>query len=181
MKHYFKKNLPFLKFLAKFLFTYLALIILYHFFLDQYDTRRFETDRITNAVSQQAVEMLAFFGYHVKLAPCSGEPCISVLVDGRPIVRVVEGCNAISVMILFTAFIVAFSGSIIRTSSYVMTGILAIYVLNLMRIVLLTMGIISHPEFGEVLHDVVFPLTIYGFVFFLWLLWINKIKDYAKK
>lgn len=168
-------------FLVKFLFVYLMLTTVYLLFLNRFDAGRYKLDAMTRLVSGQAVVILHSMGYAAGMDACPLEACNRIVVAGRPIVRVVEGCNAISVMILFTAFIVAFSSSLLRTSSFVMTGIVALHGLNVMRIVLLTIGMIHYPEFGEVLHGVVFPLTIYGLVFFLWFLWINKIKDYAKK
>jgi hypothetical protein len=38
-----------------------------------------------------------------------------------------------------------------------------------------------YPQYQEVLHGVIFPLFIYGVVFILWIVWVNKFSSYAKK
>jgi hypothetical protein len=37
------------------------------------------------------------------------------------------------------------------------------------------------PEANTILHDILFPLAIYGTVFILWVVWVNKFSFYAKK
>ncbi|RZK11378.1 MAG: exosortase family protein XrtF [Flavobacterium sp.] len=181
MKDYLIKYRPFLVFLGKFFFTYLLLIIIYQLFLSQYDAEKFEADGMTHLVADQTQMVLKAFDYNAKLIPLPGEPSILVTVDRKPIVRVVEGCNAISIMILFTAFIVAFSGKFLRTFGFIVVGILSIHILNVLRIPFLVMGMIHYPQYENLLHGVIFPLIIYGFIFLLWVLWVNKFQRYAKK
>lgn len=181
LKHYLKKYRPFLVFLGKFFLTYLLLILAYQVFLSQFDAEGFETDAMTQSVSNQTQDVMAALDYTVELKPSRGEPSVLVVVDGDPVVRIIEGCNAISIMILFAAFIVAFSGSFLRTFGYIVAGILAIHLLNVARIVLLIIGIINYPQYENLLHGVIFPLIIYGFIFLLWVLWVNKFQRYAKK
>ena len=181
MKDYLIKYRPFLVFLGKFFLSYLLLIVIYQIFLNQYDAEKFETDGMTHIVASQTQNVLKTFDYEAKLIPLPGEPSILVTVDKKPIVRIVEGCNAISIMILFTAFIIAFSGKFLRTFGYILAGILAIHILNVLRIVLLIVGIINYPEYENLLHGVIFPLVIYGFIFLLWVLWVNKFQRHAKK
>lgn len=168
-------------FLGKFFFTYLLLIVIYQFFLSRYDPNKFETDGMTQLVANQVEDVLVLFDYTVGQRPSQSEPSVLILINEKPIVRIVEGCNAISIMILFAAFIVAFSSKFINTFGYIITGILAIHILNIVRIALLIIGIINYPQYENLLHGVIFPLIIYGFVFLLWVIWVNKFQRYAKK
>lgn len=168
-------------FLGKFFFTYLLLILIYQLFLNQYDAEKFETDGMTQLVARQAQDALAVFDYGAKLIPLPEEPSVLVMVDRKSIVRIVEGCNAVSIMILFTAFIIAFSGKFLRTFGFIIAGILAIHILNVLRIAFLVIGMINYPEYENLLHGVIFPLIIYGFIFLLWVLWVNKFQRHAKK
>jgi len=84
-------------------------------------------------------------------------------------------------MILFTAFIIAFSGKLLQTTIYIMFGVLIIHLLNVLRIALLTMGLIHYKVYEHLMHDIIFPLFIYGVVFGLWLIWVNKFSGYDKK
>jgi exosortase family protein XrtF len=49
-----------------------------------------------------------------------------------------------------------------------------IFILNIFRIALLTIGLYKYPEYGTFLHDILFPLVIYGVVFLLWILWVIR-------
>jgi exosortase family protein XrtF len=95
--------------------------------------------------------------------------------------RIVEGCNALSVIILFVAFVVAFSGKWIQTIGFILLGSILIHIMNVLRIAILSIALYYHPDQESLLHGVVFPLIIYGFVFVLWVIWVNKFSNYAQK
>lgn len=181
MESYFKKYRPFLLFLGKFLLTYLVFIFLYQCYLNQFDSAKFESDGFTAFVSNNTKSLLEFFNYKVNLLAHEREPSFKVYVENKYVVRIVEGCNAISVMILFAAFVVAFSGKFLKTVLFIIFGIILIHLLNVCRIAVLSLGILYYPEYEGLLHDIVFPLFIYGVVFALWVIWINKFSLYAKK
>ena len=79
------------------------------------------------------------------------------------------------------SFIIAFSTTFKRTSLYIIIGVLIIHVLNIVRIALLGLGFYYYPEYEELMHDILFPLFIYGVVFALWVLWVMKLSGNAKK
>ncbi|MFY0483438.1 exosortase family protein XrtF [Flavobacterium sp. PLA-1-15] len=181
MKDYLINYRPFLIFLGKFFLTYLLLILIYQAFLSQYDSKKNEVDGMTQLVANQSEDILNMFNQDVAQRKMKTEPSVVIFIDSSPVVRIVEGCNAVSIMILFTAFIVAFSGKFLRTFGYIIFGIVAIHILNIFRIALLVVGMVNYPQYGDFLHGVLFPLVIYGFIFLLWVLWINKFQRYAKK
>lgn len=181
MKEYFLKYRPFLQFLGVFLLSYLLLIGLYQLYLGQFDEAKLEVDGITNFVAEQTQMVLNSFGYIVNLAPSTNDPSVKVFVNLVPVVRIVEGCNAISVMILFVAFILAFSKGFTKTFLFIVSGLLIIHILNVLRIALLTIGIMNYPEYTHILHGVIFPLVIYGIVFILWIVWVTKFATDATK
>jgi len=85
------------------------------------------------------------------------------------------------VIILFVSFVIAFSGKTKTTILYVMGGSLLIHILNVVRIALLCILMYYFPKQEHFLHGVFFPLFIYGVVFILWVIWVNKFSFYAKK
>lgn len=180
MKKYFKQHKPFFLFLAKFLGSYVILIFLYNAYLRNFDVAANKADGFTILVANQAKYILDEFGFKLRSAPSPNDPSVMFYVSNKPFVRIVEGCNAMSVMILFVAFILAFAGGVWRTIVFLIIGVFTIHVLNILRIALLTMGLFHYPEVKTFLHDIVFPLFIYGVVFGLWVLWVNKYSNYAK-
>jgi exosortase family protein XrtF len=106
---------------------------------------------------------------------------IKLFLNNVYVARVVEGCNALSVIILFAAFVVAFTGKLKHTILFIFGGSLLIHILNVLRIALLSIALLHYPEHEEFLHGVIFPLFIYGVVFGLWVIWVNKFSTYAQK
>lgn len=181
MREYLIQYRPFLQFLGVFLLSYLILVGFYQLYLSQFDTANLEYDGFTNEVAQQTKAVLETLNYTIDLKSSTFDPSVIVSVDGTALVRIVEGCNAISVMILFVAFILAFSKGFGKTLGFIALGLLIIHILNISRIALLTIGIMKYPEYEHLLHGTVFPLVIYGTVFVLWIIWVTKFtKDVSK-
>jgi exosortase family protein XrtF len=180
LKQLLKENRSFLLFLVKFLIFYLSMTGVYSLFLRQYTIESNEVDGITTHVAELTKSVLAFFNQEIALTNHPDQPAIKVLYHQKYIVRIVEGCNAVSVIILFASFIFAFSSTWKKTISFIFLGALLIYVLNCIRIALLIAGIYYFPSSKDLLHDIVFPSVIYGIVFILWLIWIFKFYDVMK-
>lgn len=172
---------PFLLFLGKFFLSYLVLTIAYKSYLSEFDESKYEVDGFTTAVASQSASILSWFDSQSFVMPNLKESCVNLYYHNAWVARIVEGCNAISVVILFVSFVVAFSGKFKQTVFFTSAGIALIYFFNILRIVLLSMAIYHYPQFKDVLHNVVFPLFIYGIVFLLWIIWVNKFSYYAKK
>lgn len=173
-----RKNRPFFLFLIRFAVGYVVLSGLYWLYLGRFDAAHHEPDGMTYVVAHQA-QLLA--GSSASIAPHPSEASYRFFIHGKSVVRIVEGCNGISVMILFAAFTIAFASTFKRTLVFTLVGVAVIHILNIVRIALLALGFYHYPEYGDLLHEVFFPLFIYGVVFGLWLLWVFKFSGYAAK
>lgn len=154
---------------------------MYKLYLDASEGSEFYPDYMTHLVAKQNESLLNTFGYDAQVLPHPDEPSLKITVNGTYLARVIEGCNSISVIILFIAFIIAFSGKLKTTFFYILSGSVLIYTVNLIRIVILTMGLYHYPEYEEILHTVVFPSIIYGLVFLLWIFWVNRFSKLKRK
>jgi exosortase family protein XrtF len=172
---------PFLAFLLKFFVTYVVLGFVYLTYLNQYDATNNEPDGITALVTIQTVKTIQFFGYECEAKPHETEASFKILINNNYVARIVEGCNAISVIILFVAFVVAFKGRLKTTLCFILVSVFLIHFLNLTRIALICIAMLHYPKYQHLLHDVLFPLFIYGVVFVLWVVWVNKFSVYATK
>jgi len=181
LKKYLILYKPFLLFLGKFLLTYLLLTFVYESYLNQFDVRKFEVDGFTQLVAKQTKNIMLFFNYEADIAPNKNEPAINLFYNQRHMARIIEGCNGLSVIVLFVSFVVAFSGKKRETILFIIGGSLLIHVLNVFRIALLSVLLYHFPEREHILHGVFFPLFIYGVVFLLWIIWVNKFSKYATK
>ncbi len=182
MKKYFKPYRPFFIFLLRFFSTYVLLTIVYQFYLKKFDNPLFfEVDGFTNLVANQVQQLLLFLNYNCRLVMHESQSSVKIILENTYISRVVEGCNALSVMILFVSFVVAFLGKWKQTIMFILLGVITIHILNVLRIAFLSIALLHYPEQESLLHEVVFPLVIYGVVFGLWVIWVNKFSNYATK
>jgi exosortase family protein XrtF len=181
VKKYFVQYKPFLIFLAKFIITYSLLTGVYQYYLASFQGENPEPDSITVLVSDQSEWLVNQLGYEAKTFIKMNDEFTRFIVDEKYVARVVEGCNALSVMILFISFVVAFKGKVWQTILFSIAGVAFIHLLNIIRIALLVIGLRYYPEFRDLMHDIVFPLFIYGVVFLLWIFWVNKFSVHATK
>jgi exosortase family protein XrtF len=140
----------------------------------------FECAPITRVVGEQTVSVLTFFGYDAGLEQHNQELSMKLFLNDVYLARVIEGCNSLSVIILFIAFIIAFPGPLKKTFLYAIFGSLIIYGINILRISFLTVALGRFPAEKELLHNLVFPLIIYGLVFLLWVIWVNYFSNYKE-
>lgn len=169
-------------FLIKFFGTYALLSFLYSLYLNdtQNTTDFFSCAPITKAVASQTANILNNVGYDTVIEQHPEELSIKLIIKGKYVSRVIEGCNAVSIIILFISFIVSFSTKIIPTTLYIIFGSFLIYCINIVRIALICIAIFEYPEYQDVLHDIVFPSIIYGTTFLLWFIWIQKFSKLKK-
>ena len=179
MKKYFILYKPFLIFLASFFLTYFILTFLYQNYLSNFEGNKI--DSITKMVGRNTEQVLLLFTNDSSVQESATHPYMKLFYNQQYVARIIEGCNAISVIVLFISFIVAFSGKLIPTLLYIFGGSLLIYVLNVIRIAALSVLIFYFPKQESILHGVIFPLSIYGIVFILWLIWVRKFSKYASK
>ncbi len=154
---------------------------MYQSYLKQFDEKKFEVDHITQIVANQSKTTLSIFDDNSYIMPNLKEASVKLYYHDKWVARIIEGCNAVSVIILFISFIIAFSGRLKHTLVFISIGVLIVHFFNVLRIALLCMAIFHFPKYENVLHSVIFPLFIYGIVFLLWVIWVNKFSTYAKK
>jgi exosortase family protein XrtF len=178
LKKYLIQFKPFLIFICTFFAAYILLTIVYKLYLDTFKTN--DVDGITYIVGKNVEQLMNLFNCDINIHKSSADAWLEVWYNKKYVIRIIEGCNAVSVIILFISFVVAFSGKLKTTLLYILFGVLFIYILNVIRIALLSVSLFYVPEKEHILHGVLFPLVIYGAVFILWIIWVNKFSKYAK-
>ncbi|TVZ57699.1 exosortase family protein XrtF [Flavobacteriaceae bacterium MAR_2010_105] len=170
-----------IKFILTFLLAYLLLSIGYKFYLDLSQGSKYYPDYLTQLVAKQSKQLINVIGYSADIQNHPNEASIKLIIHGKYVARVVEGCNSISVIILFVSFMLAFAGRAKPTALFIFAGSVLIYAVNLIRIVILSVGLYHYPWRREILHTVIFPLIIYGLVFMLWMIWVNRFSKLKKQ
>ncbi len=181
MKQLLKKYKAVIRFVVLFLGTYLVLGTSYGLYLHYSFNGPYFPDFATHLVARQTAALLETFGYVTALVPDEMTQGVLLTINNAYTVNVVEGCNAISVIILFVAFVIAFAENFKKTALFLLAGAVLIYTINLIRIAILTVAMYKHPDYEKLLHSVIFPGIIYGFVFLLWMFWVRMIMPASRK
>ena len=166
-----KTYYPTLKFIFKFILIYIILVAVYNYYLSFF---QHQTDYLTLWVGKIVSKIYSIIGINVQSIPIETEPGLKLIVHGQYVARIVEGCTAMSVIVMFVAFIVSFGQHIKKTLIFALAGSVVIFIFNLLRIVLLGYLLYAFPQYQDVAHRIVFPALIYGFVVFLWIIFIKK-------
>ncbi|WP_372793115.1 exosortase family protein XrtF [Lutibacter sp.] len=169
-------------FIIKFFGTYVLLFLIYSLYLNktQKTSDVFSCAPITKIVAKQTEIVLNTFGYNAKIEQHTEEVSVKLFIDNKFIARIIEGCNSISIIILFISFIVAFSSNFKTTFLFIVFGSLLLYATNVFRIVIISIALYKYPQYEYVLHDILFPLIIYGTTFLLWFIWVQKYSGLKK-
>lgn len=161
---------PVLNILLRFVIVYVVLLLAYQYYLNSF--RYQGLDPFSRLITEQVKDVQNYLEYPTQLYDdIKGEQVYFYVKNFYP-TRMVEGCNAISVMILFTAFVFAFYKGF-KTFVFMLAGLMVLYIMNLFRIVALNIVMTDYKQYGKAFHDFVFPAVIYGTVVLLWLVWIK--------
>ncbi len=149
-------------FLVKVSVIYVLWYIAYHVWL--LPDGRLDLFVSRNIVSVTA-SLLQFCGYEV----FAFDRVVGIgLANG---LEIIDGCNGIETIGLFVGFVVAYPGSRVRRWLFIPTGILVIYLVNVLRIFFLAiLQYHWYPSF-QVVHDYTFTLIFYLVVFVMWIIW----------
>jgi len=162
-------------YLLRFIFLYLIFIQLYNLYLSFF---KGDIDPFTRITATAVRNIYRFFHLDSQVIPTQNEG-IRLLINGKYVARIVEGCNAISLIILFAVFVLSFGKLKRGVIKFVLWGSVTIVLFNILRIALLGYILYAFPQYQDFWHRIVFPATIYGWIVFLWIFFINKfmIKD----
>ena len=162
---------PVLKILLRFIILYVVMVFAYQFYLNEF--KNAGLDPFSTWVMKQTTFVQEFLGYPSMMVPGKPEDETTwFFVNGTYTSRMVEGCNSISIMILFLAFVFAFYKGA-KTFVFVIFGLLFLHVMNVLRIAGLNIIILELPNYSKMGHDYLFPAIIYGSVVLLWLIWVK--------
>ena len=90
--------------------------------------------------------VLQLFGFESGSSSYYGPEIRTIGIVGSSEVWIGDSCNGIKLFALFTGFVLAYPGSIIKKLWYIPFGIITIHILNVLRVVALTIIVKYYPE-----------------------------------
>lgn len=98
-------------------------------------------------------------------------------VNGSAGLWVGDACNAITLIALFAGLIICLDGIWWHKLIFIFCGSLAIWLLNVFRLVALAIFDSHSRALTEFNHTYTFTIIVYAFIIFLWYWWIKKYAD----
>ena len=160
---------PLVRFLLLFILLYTTWYAFYQWVVNP--NGKLDSFVINSSVASTAA-LLKFLGYTVFTT--HSETIRTVGIDGTNGLWIGDPCDGITLFALFTAFIIAFPGSWKHKAWFIPAGIVCIFGVNVLRITGLCMIVLYHPSWLEINHDYIFKIGVYAFIFWLWMIWINR-------
>ncbi len=158
---------PVVRFLVLFALLYVAWYLIYNFILKKYTgTDAFvvgSTVKVTEAI-------LRAFGYRL----IEGVNYNFMGIDGTVGIFVGEKCNGMDLFALFSIFVISYPGKWKRKLAFIPAGIVAIFFINVVRVVCLAIIETFSYELTVVNHTYTFTIFVYAFIFLLWMIWANR-------
>jgi exosortase/archaeosortase family protein len=103
-----------------------------------------------------------------------------LFLDGRVLgltgtsgVIIINGCNGLEAIGLFIGFVMAYPGDRLKRALFLPTGILVIYLVNILRVGVLVLLQSYYPASFDFAHDYSTSAIFYLAIFGLWVIWIN--------
>lgn len=97
-----------------------------------------------------------------------------IWIEGSEGVKIINACMAWPVMALFAGFIIIYPGDKRSKYWFIPSGIVAIIIMNVLRITAMTIISYEAPHTLDAYHRYVFNLVLYVVVFSLWAVWVRK-------
>lgn len=169
MKAIIRSN-AFVRFIITSGLLYLLLYFIYQFVVKRYT---FYDQKFIGLIIKSGDSVLRLIGY--KTFTILQDHDYQVIgIDGSNGVWVGSNCNAITLFSLFSVFILAYPGNQKHKAWFIPLGIIAIHILNILRVVSLALIANYYPEYLNFNHTYTFTFMVYAFIFLLWIIWVNK-------
>ncbi len=170
MKRIWQAYKPAISFVFTFLLIYGGSTLLYSFYLSQVHN---EVDYFTATTGKQAKDMLNYFGHNASLKMLPDVNAVTIYLDARPTVQVIEGCNGFAVLLLFIAFLFAFKAKWFHYLWFIPISLPLLWTGNVFRIYWLATAIAENGREAFAWQKSAFTTSIYFVILLIWMFWIR--------
>ena len=94
-----------------------------------------------------------------------------IIIDGYRGVEVLNECNALTLMSLYSGFIISFHGPNKKRIFYILSGIGIIYLLNVTRIIAFTLATVYFQQYWDTIHEFSSFIFFYPVILYIWYKW----------
>ena len=153
---------PLYAFFAKASLFYILWQLIYNFILMPNGTLDYF---LSISVASFTRFFLSLFGWQVEL---TGR---ILTIPGYLGVEVLNDCNALKLMIIYSGFIISFPGENMQRIKFLISGICIIYVLNILRIMAFSIATVYIQPYWDIFHEISPFLFFYPAILWIWYKW----------
>src|SRR5690606_35498968 len=95
-------------------------------------------------------------------------------VEGGHLLWIGDPCNGVGLFAVFLVFLLAYGGPWRHKWWFGLAGILSIHLINARRVAALCLVVGINRDWLSLNPDYTFYVIVYGWVFFLWYLWVKR-------
>jgi exosortase H (IPTLxxWG-CTERM-specific) len=122
---------------------------------------------LTGGIARMSGAVLNLMGQKVSMAG-------TIIRSPHFAVNIRNGCNGVEAMLIFLAAVLAFPASWKSRLTGLGLGIVAIQVVNLIRVVMLFLTGVYFPRIFDTSHTVIWQTIVILFGVMLWIFWANR-------
>ncbi len=98
-----------------------------------------------------------------------------IYVNDKRSVGIADGCNGLELYVLYSGFLLCFPFTLVRKITFILIGIISIFVLNTFRCFGLTYLFVNDYPFADFAHHYLFKIVIYAIIFFTWTQYVRPV------
>jgi len=102
------------------------------------------------------------------------ENVMNIYLGDQRVLMIADVCNGLELMVLYAAFIICIPAGVYRKITFIVGGIVSIFVVNVLRCSALVMIYLHHPQYVYFSHHYFFTFITYGFIFWLWYIFSRR-------
>jgi exosortase family protein XrtF len=167
-----KEEKKIILFLVWALVIYLAWYFLFEFWILPHTQIHHYFTLASTVPATGILNVLDILPVYWTIDPLKQNVIIHHMSNGMRVVNVGHGCNALTLMVLFSGFILALPGKLWQKAVFIPAGNFAIFILNIFRIVGLTWTWYFHGTWTDFNHKYLFTALMYAAILGFWIVWI---------
>lgn len=133
---------------------------------------------LTEITAKCTVKLSSFWyeGLDYKTGQESMSGFTDIFINGKVILRIADGCNALDLIVLYISFLFCAPTNFKRILAFGVAGILLIFSLNVIRCTALIWIAENFKHLFDFAHKYVFTAIVYCFIFGMWVAYAKKIR-----
>ncbi len=100
----------------------------------------------------------------------------TIFTENNGYVAVEGSCSGLKQFYQWTVLMILFPGPWKKKLWYIPMGLLVIHIVNIFRIVMLTVVVVHWPQQWDFIHEWILRPFFYVVIFAMWVIWVEKIR-----